>query len=265
MTADEGASSPAGVGVLTLNVSRPPLDRAKALLKWLIDRDEEIFVLTEMARSAGSEWLAQMFRDAGCAVIGLGPEVTGLGVVVISRGVDIEPDTAAPESPVPGRIEPFRVEIGGSVVRAAGVYGVASDPVRYSSSAQRQRKREWLTAYDEWLGRWLARELSPAVVIGDLNIVDPIHAGSLRYVLPEETACYREHVESHGLVDAWRAGHRDRIEVSWVDHSGVGCRYDHLFATERDGLDVQQCVLVAEPRELSLTDHSALVACLELH
>lgn len=62
----------------------------------------------------------------------------------------------------------------------------------------------------------------------------------------------------HGLVDAWRSRHPGSAEVSWVDHSGVGCRYDHAFVTPDLLPSVRACDLVQEPRARGLTDHAAL-------
>lgn len=248
------------MSALTLNISRPPTTRAKELLTWLIDREEDVFVLTEAGsgEGSGSAWLRKVFEAAGCSVLDGVRGTGGLGVLLIGRTVELVPDDRAPKSPVPGRILAATIRSGdGAVLRIAGVYGAASDPIRYASSAQRQRKREWLTAYHAWLGEWLTHEV-PALVLGDLNIIDPVHDGDLPYVLKEEPQAYADHLGTHGLVDLWRANNPDSIEASWVDHSGVGCRYDHAFATTDAARHVTGCSLDHAPRDLELTDHSAL-------
>ncbi|MDE9366888.1 hypothetical protein PZ938_14830 [Luteipulveratus sp. YIM 133132] len=142
-------------------------------------------------------------------------------------------------------------------VTLVGVYGAASDPVRYSSKAQRQRKREWLAAYDRWLADWLPGA-GPTLMVGDLNIVDPQHDSRLPYVLPEEAALYDALVRRHGLTDAYRLHHPDGDAITWVDHSGAGCRYDHAFVTAEPAGAVRGCDLLHAPREAGFTDHSAL-------
>lgn len=138
-------------------------------------------------------------------------------------------------------------------------YGAASDPVRYSSTTQRERKRQWLAAYDMVVREWTAQG-ERGIVLGDLNLVDPVHEARLKYVLPEETAAYHAMSDTHGLVDAFRRRHPEADVVSWMDHSGVGCRYDHAFVTT--DLVVDACDLVHEPRVDGLTDHSALTVTL---
>ena len=268
------------LSVLTLNVSAPPEARARELLGWLwVEGDDDaVWVLTETSPSAGSRLIARVCRAAGFSVHVTDYAAGGeLGVMVVVRDPDLAVEVEEVEglSVLPGRVLPLRVEGGheggegdGRPLRIAAVYGAASDPVRYSSSAQRQRKRDWIEAFDGWLRGWLcdaggaAGLAPPAVVIGDLNLVDPAHDDELRYVLPEETALLEalqaKGPDGHGLVDAYRRAHPTSREVSWVDHSGVGCRYDHAFVTADLAPRVQGCDLVHQPRLAGLTDHSAL-------
>ena len=148
---------------------------------------------------------------------------------------------------------------GPDQLRLLATYGAASDPVRYSSKAQRERKRQWLTAYAAVVQEWTAQG-ERGLGLGDLNLVDPVHEAPLKYVLAEETATYHALSEVHGLVDAFRQRHPEEAAISWMDHSGVGCRYDHAFVTP--DVTVTACDLVHEPRLDELTDHSALTVTL---
>ncbi|AKU15117.1 endonuclease/exonuclease/phosphatase family protein [Luteipulveratus mongoliensis] len=240
--------------VLTLNVSNPPAERAKGLLEWLWHQPDEVLVLTEVGKGPGSRLIAQVCRAAGYSVLASDPQ--DLGVLVVGRDVDIESAELPCPMVLPGRVCAVH-PVGADPLLIVGVYGAASDPVRYSSKAQRERKREWLTAYDVWLREWLPTS-GPSLMIGDLNLVDPQHDSTLRYVLAEETATYHALSEEHGLVDAYRAHHPDGDAISWVDHSGAGCRYDHAFASPDVVRRVTACDLDHEPRVAGLTDHSAL-------
>lgn len=244
--------------LLTLNVSNPPKARAEALLHWLWPRDEDVWVLTEVGTGAGSSLLVSVCRAAGFDV-----HVTDrsdLGVLTVARAGSLAEAPVESPAVLPGRVDSLvwqpdsHTKTSGVELRLLAAYGAASDPVRYSSKAQRERKRQWLAAYDAVLGEWVGRG-PRGVVIGDLNLVDPVHDDELKFVLPEETATYAGLSERHGLVDAFRVQHDD-AQVSWVDHTGVGCRYDHAFVTM--DLTVTACDLVHEPRLDDLTDHSAL-------
>ncbi|MGB4837330.1 MAG: hypothetical protein WBP28_14775, partial [Nostocoides sp.] len=85
--------------ILTLNISRPPVQRARLLLDYLWHREEELLVLTETGRGGGSELIGQVCRAAGYAVESSlhapdgrrrpGLSATSLGVLVVGRGVSV--------------------------------------------------------------------------------------------------------------------------------------------------------------------------------
>ncbi|USQ76047.1 endonuclease/exonuclease/phosphatase family protein [Ornithinimicrobium cryptoxanthini] len=248
--------------LLALNVSTPTPGRARGLLELLWPADDDVWVLTETSGGDGTRLIAQVCRAAGHGVhvtdlTGAG----GRGVMVVVRRPDLraEVEELAGPTVLPGRVLPLQVVAGERRLRLLGVYGAASDPVRYSSSAQRRRKREWLASLGEWLKVWRATGPDlPAVLLGDLNLVDPLHDDELPYVLPEETAMLEALSGAHGLTDAFRRLHPTSTQVSWMDHSGVGCRYDHAFVTADLVPSVRACELVQSPREAGLTDHAAL-------
>lgn len=237
--------------LLTLNVSNPPKERAERLLHWLWARDEDIWVLTEMGRGEGSGLMIRVCRAAGYGVVAT--DRADLGVLVVSRTEPLRLDPLTPPSLLPGRAA--SLTLGDTdPLRLLAVYGAASDPVRYSSKDQRARKREWLAAFDGLVEEWAARR-GPGALLGDLNIVDPDHADPLPYVLAEELATYEALTVRHGLRDAYRE-RQSEDAPSWLDHTGVGCRYDHAFVTE--DVEVLAADLDDSPRASGLSDHSAL-------
>lgn len=254
--------------LLTLNAASPSPERAEALLAYLWHRPEQVLVLTEMGAGPGSVLIGRVCRAAGYDVAAPPAPPAGaprgadrLGVLVIGRGATLRPLPGPRPAVLSHRVTAVTVQAPDAPpVRLAGVYGAASDPVRYAASAQRQRKRDWLAAFDAWLPGWLADDGSagPAVVLGDLNIVAPGHRDELRYVLAQERTTYRRLLDA-GLADAYRVAHPDgdpaAAQVSWVDHSGAGCRYDHAFVR---GARVLACDLDQRPREEGYTDHAAL-------
>lgn len=213
------------ISILALNLAAPPVTRAKDLLAWLWLQPELVWVLTDSGKGAGGRLIKDVCLAAGYAV------EFSEHVIVVSRE---RPLTAIP-SPSP---RTCAAEVEG--LRLLGVYGAASDPVRYSSAAQRQRKRQWLAEFEPMLASY-------DVVVGDLNIAP---AKSLPYVLDEEVAVY----ERSPLRDAWSLLHEDE-QPSWIDHSGVGIRYDQAWVGD---VEVISCELDQHPRESGLSDHAAL-------
>lgn len=246
------------VSILALNVSAPTRERARGLLELLWPAEDDVWVLTETSGGEGSALIAQVCRAAGHDVhVTDRSQAGGRGVTVVGRGVPLEVEDLPGPAVLPGRVLPVVVGEGAARLRLLGVYGAASDPVRYASSAQRERKRQWLAAWSAWLPTWAVHDpAAPRALVGDLNLVDPHHDDALPYVLAEETAALAALQTEHGLVDAWRREHPGSTEVSWVDHSGAGARFDHAFVTP--DLPVVSCELDQAPREAGLTDHAAI-------
>lgn len=240
--------------VLALNISRPSTDNAKRLLEYLWARDEQLLVLSEVGRGEGSDLVAKVCRAAGHTVLDSrrrGSGSNAYGLLVVARDIEVVPDDEFPPLPLLAeRLLACRMD----GIRVLAVYGTASDPVRYANREQRQRKRDWLSGLTDTLNGHVAE---PTLLVGDLNIVAPGHRDPLRYVLPEETSAYAQLTGPLGLVDVV-ARDLEEAKVTWVDHTGVGCRYDHALATTGLAECIRDVALDPTPRTEGWTDHSAL-------
>lgn len=249
--------------MLALNLSAPSRERVRGLLEYLGGRDEELLVLSEVSGGQGSSLLLQVCRASGYTVLGPGTlPARERGVVVVAReGLVAQPDEEAADlTLLPHR----RQAVGAGGWRVWGLYGPASDPVRYSSSAQRARKREWLAALDESLLSARDAGTAPHLLVGDLNVVPPGHDPALKYVLAEErdwfTRATSPAPDGLGYVDALGLSARTATpdETTWVDHTGAGVRYDHALLDAVAAPRVVSCGIDQSPREDGLTDHAAL-------
>ncbi|MEO6019534.1 MAG: hypothetical protein ABIP45_04695 [Knoellia sp.] len=158
--------------LLTLNVSNPPRARAEALLHWLWPRDEDVWVLTEVGTGPGSVLLQSVCRAAGFDVHGT--DRSELGVLTVARTGSLLVAPLAPLSVLAGRVDSlvWRPDPLEHPLRLLATYGAASDPVRYSSKAQRERKRQWLTAYNVVVREWVTQG-DRGIVLGDLILSTP--------------------------------------------------------------------------------------------
>ncbi|MGE5621383.1 MAG: endonuclease/exonuclease/phosphatase family protein [archaeon] len=72
-------------------------------------------------------------------------------------------------------------------------------------------------------------------------------------------------IEESGLVDSWRKRNPDKREFSWYSNKGNGFRIDHVFSTD----ELYRCIYSTyydhAPRLEKETDHSALIAELNLY
>jgi exodeoxyribonuclease-3 len=104
----------------------------------------------------------------------------------------------------------------------------------------------------------------PAVLAGDLNVLEPDHEPHYRFFAPFEYDFYRGLSTTHGFVDVFRHVHPAAMEHSWVGRTGDGYRYDHAFCSRSLIGAVASCGYLHEPRNDGLSDHSALTAAWSL-
>jgi exodeoxyribonuclease III len=252
------------LSLLTLNVGAPSLDRAERQLRWLADRPEQVFVLTETKATEGSRLLASAFAAAGYAVTFPAHEPGELGVMIVSRvATTIDPIGTALDY-LPARAAGIVVETRSGPIRILGAYV----PSRDQTFDKTERKRTWLTRFRSALT--VTASHVPIVLLGDLNVLEPghspAHAGQFA---PFEYDFYTDLSQQHSLLDVFRHLHADRIEHSWARRPELGYRYDHAHAS-KDAADlVTSCEYVHATRDVALdgtrlTDHSGLAVELSL-
>ncbi|HEV2779227.1 MAG TPA: endonuclease/exonuclease/phosphatase family protein [Actinophytocola sp.] len=243
-----------GLSLLTLNIANPSTDRATALLAWLAARPEDVLVLTETKASDGCRLLADAFRAAGCTVIFPGPGPGEYGVMIISK-IIADPDSITHTvGYLPTRAVGAMLDTDRGPIRVIGVYV----PSRDAGAEKTERKRCWLTEFATALRATGAGE--PTVLLGDLNVLEPDHQPRYRFFAPFEYDFYRSLTDQHGLVDAFRHLHPDRVEHSWVGRTGDGYRYDHIHCSKDLAADLDHCEYLHQPCLARLSDHSALTA-----
>ncbi len=247
---------PDTLGLLTFNIGNPSPARAERQLGWLATRDEDVLVLTETRASRGCQLLADRFAAAGYTVVFPQPEQGEYGTMIVARIASHPGTWASKLDYLPARAAGITLPVRGGGVEVVGLYV----PSRDASQAKVERKRRFLECCLDAFASG-APEQEPrgtdVVLLGDLNIVEPDHQPRYRFFQPFEYAFYRR-LEDLGLVDAFRYLHPGRVEHSWVGRTGDGYRYDHAFVSKAllDGRD--GCAYLHQPRELRLSDHSAL-------
>ena len=90
-------------------------------------------------------------------------------------------------------------------------------PSRDESHEKIQRKRGFCTA----VSGFADRPLRDAVVIGDLNVLEPVHRPHYGTFRDWEYRFYDEFLV-RGFVDAYRLRHPSDMEYSWVDYANRG-------------------------------------------
>ena len=238
------------LGVLTLNVANPSAARAERQLTWLSERPEQVLVLTETSPGPGSRLLLDRLKAAGWELRGGALHDGERGVVIATR-VRVGPRAGDIVDFLPWRAEAVALDR----LDVVGLYV----PSRDESVEKVERKRRFCRALSGFLTERPARD---TVVIGDLNVLEPVHRPHHGIFRDWEYRLYDEFIV-RGFVDAYRLRHPREIEHSWVDYENRGYRFDHVFVSESLADRVQRCDYVHAPRESDLSDHSALVVELD--
>ena len=244
--------NPPGLSLLTFNIGNPSPERAQRQLAWLASRDEHVLVLTETKASTGCQLLAEAFTAAGYLVIYPEPGSGEYGTMIISR-ISAAPDGFGDKiGYLPSRAAAMILPAPGGPLRVIGLYV----PSRDASAEKTERKRKWLAACDTALAS--VTDEMPAIVAGDLNILEPAHQPRYPFFAPFEYDFYRALPDTHRLTDAFRHLRPHDAEYSWVGRTGDGYRYDHAFCSRSLRDLITDCGYLHQPREQKLSDHSAL-------
>lgn len=250
-------TDPATLTLLTLNVQSPSADRAEKQLRWLADRPEDVFVLTETKDSAGCRLLADRFAALGYHVHYRVPDGKDYGTMIISR-LPAQPNGFGDRlGYLPARAAAITLTTATGPVDVIGAYV----PSRDATPAKTERKRKWLHAC---LTALAADPDRPRIFLGDLNVLEPGHQPHYRFFSEFEYDFYRRLTAECGLLDAFRHLHPDLIEHSWVGRTGDGYRYDHLHLSTDLVPTLIDCDYLHQPRIDRLTDHSGVTARLAI-
>lgn len=246
----------ASTSLLTFNIGNPSEQRAERQLTWLAARPEQVLVLTETKASAGCRLLASAFADAGWHVTYPVPEPGGYGVMILTR-LRAEPGNFGDNlSYQPARAGSIVLPAPSGAIEVIGAYV----PSRDAGPEKTERKTRWLAACQSAFAA--RRSGYPLIFLGDLNILEPGHQPHYPFFAEFEYDFYRALITRHGLTDAFRHLHPDATEHSWVDRTGHGYRYDHVFCSARLAQVISNCAYLHDPRITGLSDHSALTATL---
>jgi exodeoxyribonuclease-3 len=238
------------LGILTLNIANPSAARAERQLAWLSERQEQVLVLTETGSGGGTGLLCSRLASVGWEVRAGVVEGGERGVAIATRLL------AAPRAGdvvnfLPSRAQLLQIE----QLDIVGLY----IPSRDASREKIERKKRFCAAVSAYL---VERPGGDAVVIGDLNVLEPVHRPHYGTFRDWEYCVYDEFLV-RGFVDAYRLQHPDDMEYSWADYENRGYRFDHVFVSRALADLVLRCDYVHAPRETDLSDHSALVLELE--
>ncbi len=102
---------------------------------------------------------------------------------------------------------------------------------------------------------------SAALLVGDFNTgKHKIDEEFSTFISPE----FIDALEAVGFSDTWRSAHSDAREYTWFSDCDNGFRLDYIWASPAVQSGVRAVWHDHSPREMGMSDHSALLADIDL-
>lgn len=236
--------------LFALNVQSPPVPRAQMLARWLQEQNWDILALSELSSGKGSELLIEELQLAGYRALTQRPTPRDYAAALLWRNCEVEAISHKPEELGP-RVQAMALSCAPHQLLVVTAY-VPS--LNLNNAA---RRPAFLSRLKAWLDSVRQAEF-PAVVMGDLNVLEPDHVPRVPMFELEKPFAYRLLTEA-GLADAFRYASPLSCEHSWYDRNACGQRLDHALVSSALLDSVIACGYVHETRELKLSDHSGLL------
>lgn len=246
------------ISILTINIGAASRARAEAILEWLADRPEDVFILTETSAGEGTAFLLERFAAAGYFVIADSRMERERGVAIVSRvKVVAEPQFALGETSIPCRVAVALLETTPQVT-VVGIYV----PSRDQSAEKVEKKQLFVESLLRQVERLDDGVRRATVVGGDYNVISKTHVPKYSTFLDFEYAML-ERLEAAGLSDAQVHLSGATQVHSWVGRTGDGYKYDYFHVGADLASGLHSCDYLSESRDLALTDHSAVALVID--
>ena len=254
---------PSKIKLLSLNIGNPSLERAKRQCEWLINRPEDVFVLTETKNSKGCAYIEEFFLQYGYDLFSLESLVnysvnfpksqTGdLGVMIISKyPIKVMINLFAQDSIYFSRQTEILIAVEDTVLSIVGLYV----PSRDRRTEKIERKRKFINNCEKFFGE---TKNVKRIIMGDLNILDRDHIPHYKTFYEWEYDFY-DALLRNGYVDVYKYCNPNIQDYSWVGRTNDGYRYDYCFVSDDLKSGLVNCEFLHETRSSKLTDHSAIM------
>ncbi len=253
--------------VLTLNIGNPSLERAHKQVKWLEQRDEDVFVLTETKNSEGCHFIEDYFNNYGYNLLSFNSSIqyyvyfpqsttNDLGVMIISKIPFMRTYSIfRKDDKYYSRFAACEINYESQVINIIGLYV----PSRDSSIEKITRKKDFCIAVANYLKN---TPHNNQIICGDFNILSKNHIPHYSNFLNWEYRFYDLIIEL-GYIDSYTYCNENINDYSWVGRTNDGYRYDYFFVS--NSLKIKQCYFIHETREATrITDHSAVFLSLNI-
>ena len=248
---------PAPLRALTINIGAAAALRAGQILQWLVRRQDELIVLTETSKGAGTALIVAGLQARGYTTVG-GTVERDRGVVVATRLPVRQRFARRLNVTLPWRAVGVLLDTTPRVA-VIGTYV----PSRDRTAAKVERKRAFIGSLLESIDAFpdgLRRRL---LLIGDYNVVARDHEPRLPGFFPYEYEMH-DRLAELGLTPAHEICGLGTQPHSWIGRTGNGYLYDYVHVGASLHSRVERTAYLHGPRERRLTDHAAVSVKLRL-
>lgn len=256
------------VSFLSLNIENPSLERAKKQCEWLVNRSEDIIMLTETKNSQGCLYIEEYFQQYGYDLLTFDSPIrydvyfpksqTGdLGVMIISKlGLMNNSNFFDEKSRYYARQIKSVLKVEKELLNVIGLYV----PSRDRSETKVNRKKVFIDNIEQFLEKTVAKK---TIILGDLNIVDRGHMPHYSTYYEWEYEFYDKILDAN-YIDAYKYCNDGAQDYSWVGRTNNGYRYDYCFVSSDLKERVIECKFLHETRLSRITDHSAITMTMKI-
>lgn len=235
------------ISIFNWNISNPSLQRAIKQIKWLSQFGHDILILTETKSSDGCKYINNRLHSLGYQVLFPKPLVKEYGTLIASKFKVKETNFSNfINDELRTRVVSVIVLIQQKEFEIIGAY---------VPNRRDEQKKNFLQDLQTALLKMPQREYR--VFCGDLNILEPAHYPHYSKFEKWEYDFYTFLLKNK-FIDAYRYINPNIHEYSWIGRTGDKYRYDHFFVSSELLSMINDCNYLHEPRNLKLSDHSAM-------
>lgn len=238
--------------ILELNIGNPSLERAQRQCGWLMEKNYDIYILTETRNSKGCFYISDYMESFGYQVIFPKTKGNNLGVMILSRPTLKNIDYMLEQNDeLYGRFIKCSVEDINHAFDLVGIY----IPSRNRQENKILRKKRFCDICLEKL----SNVKDNLVLCGDYNVVSVNHIPHYSVYFQWEYQ-FLQKLTDMKLIDAHEYFHSDLQEYSWQGRTGNGYRYDYIHVYSSMKTMIKDCHYIHETRkgERKITDHSGI-------
>lgn len=219
--------------VMSINVGNPSIDRAKLQLKWILEKEWDILVLSEFKKSKGGIFIENFLNFHGVETFHNLLNSKDYGVLVASKVKGFKKIEMSLLEIFNERV----VFIENKELSVMGIYVPSNDKNKLI------RKKPFIENIIEILDK-----KSPDILCGDFNTITREH-------LPKYKT-FKEW-EYQFMDDILKMNYLDKSKVddySWFGRTGNSYKYDYMFCKE-EKIKLERVEYNKDLIDLKLTDH----------